>query len=62
MSTIPAAKTVYGGSRAGGRNGTFRTMGFIQIIEYETDRFDEIKALGDESMEGSEMPPGFRMR
>ncbi len=36
-------------------------MGFIQIIEYETDRFDEIQALGDENMEGTEMPPGFRM-
>jgi quinol monooxygenase YgiN len=36
-------------------------MGFIQIIEYETDRFDEIKALGDANLEGREMPSGFRM-
>jgi hypothetical protein len=36
-------------------------MGFIQIIEYETDRPDEIRALGEANMEGGEMPPGFRM-
>jgi hypothetical protein len=37
-------------------------MSFIQIIEYETDRPDEIKALGDARM--AEMPepqPGFRL-
>jgi hypothetical protein len=37
-------------------------MSFIQIIEYETDRPDEMKALGDARM--AEMPPppdGFRL-
>jgi hypothetical protein len=36
-------------------------MSFIQIIEYETDRPDEIRALGEARM--TEMPepaPGFR--
>ena len=36
-------------------------MGFIQIIEYETDRPDEIRALGDANMAEGEMPQGFRM-
>jgi hypothetical protein len=36
-------------------------MAFIQIIEYETDRPDEIQALGDANMADSEMPQGFRM-
>jgi hypothetical protein len=37
-------------------------MGFIQIIEYETERPDEIRALGDERMEADGAPPpGFRM-
>ncbi len=37
-------------------------MSFIQIIEYETDRADEIRALGDARM--GEMPEpeaGFRL-
>jgi hypothetical protein len=37
-------------------------MGFIQIIEYETDRPDELRALGEARM--GEMPepqPGFRL-
>jgi hypothetical protein len=37
-------------------------MSFIQIIEYETDRPDEIKALGEARMtEMPEAPPGFRL-
>jgi hypothetical protein len=37
-------------------------MSFIQIIEYETDRADEIKALGDARMaEMPEPPAGFRL-
>jgi hypothetical protein len=37
-------------------------MGFIQIIEYETDRPDEVKALGDQRMaEAGTPPPGFRL-
>jgi hypothetical protein len=37
-------------------------MSFIQIIEYETDHPDEIKALGDARMgEAPETPPGFRL-
>jgi len=37
-------------------------MGFIQIIEYETDRPDEIKALGEARMaQMPEAPPGFRL-
>ena len=34
-------------------------MGFIQIIEYETDRPDEMMALGNENMEGASGPPPF---
>ncbi|GID94038.1 hypothetical protein ACFQFC_09730 [Amorphoplanes digitatis] len=37
-------------------------MGFVQIIEYETDRPDEIQALGDEQIaRAGETPPGFRL-
>jgi hypothetical protein len=37
-------------------------MGFIQIIEYETDRPDEMWALGEaRSAEMGEPPPGFRL-
>jgi hypothetical protein len=37
-------------------------MSFIQIIEYETDRPDEIKALADARMaQMPEAPPGFRL-
>ena len=37
-------------------------MGFIQIVEYETDRPDEIKALGEaRRAEMPEAPPGFRL-
>ena len=34
-------------------------MGFIQIIEYETDRPDEMMALGNENMDGASGPPPF---
>jgi hypothetical protein len=34
-------------------------MGFIQIIEYETDRPDEILALGNENMQRAGGPPPF---
>jgi len=37
-------------------------MGFIQIIEYETDHPDEIQALGDARMaDMGDPPPGFRL-
>ena len=37
-------------------------MSFIQIIEYETDRADEMMALGEAQMaEAPEAPPGFRL-
>jgi hypothetical protein len=37
-------------------------VSFIQIIEYETDRPDEIKALGDARMAQMPEPPaGFRL-
>ena len=37
-------------------------MSFIQIIEYETDRPDEMMALGEANMaEMPEAPPGFRL-
>jgi len=37
-------------------------MSFIQIIEYETDRADEIRALGEARMaEMPEPPAGFRL-
>lgn len=37
-------------------------MTFIQIIEYETDRPDEMRALGEARMaEMPESPPGFRL-
>ncbi len=37
-------------------------MSFIQIIEYETDRADEMKALGDARMAQMPEPPaGFRL-
>jgi hypothetical protein len=37
-------------------------MGFIQIIEYETDRPDEMWALGDARIaEMGDPPPGFRL-
>ncbi|MEV6305207.1 hypothetical protein AB0M02_37745 [Actinoplanes sp. NPDC051861] len=38
-------------------------MGFIQIIEYETDRPEEMRALGDARMAeaGNTVPPGFRL-
>ena len=32
-------------------------MSFIQIIEYETDRADEMKALGDARMAEMPEPP-----
>jgi hypothetical protein len=39
-----------------------KAMSFIQIIEYETDRADEIKALGEARMaQMPEAPPGFRL-
>src|ERR1700754_5290038 len=38
------------------------TMSFIQIIDYETDRPDEMKALGQSRMaQMGEQPPGFRL-
>src|SRR5690242_13927170 len=37
-------------------------MSFVQIIEYETDRPDEVWALGEaRSAEMGEAPPGFRL-
>lgn len=37
-------------------------MGFIQIVEYETGRPDEMWALGEERIAGmGETPPGFRL-
>ena len=37
-------------------------MSFIQVIEYETDRADEIRALGEARMaQMPEAPPGFRL-
>jgi hypothetical protein len=37
-------------------------MSFIQIIEYETDRPDEMRALGEARMaQMPEAPPGFRL-
>jgi hypothetical protein len=37
-------------------------MTFIQIIEYETDRFDEIMALGEQwRSQMPEVPEGFRL-
>ncbi|BEL02826.1 hypothetical protein Q0Z83_010170 [Actinoplanes sichuanensis] len=37
-------------------------MGFIQVIEYETDRPDEMWALGEERIAGmGDIPPGFRL-
>jgi hypothetical protein len=37
-------------------------MSFIQIIEYETDRADEILALGEaRASEMGDPPPGFRL-
>jgi hypothetical protein len=37
-------------------------VSFIQVIEYETDRPDEIMALGEAQMaEAPEAPPGFRL-
>jgi hypothetical protein len=37
-------------------------MSFVQIIEYETDRPDEMWALGDSRMaQMGEAPPGFRL-
>jgi hypothetical protein len=37
-------------------------MTFIQIIEYETDRPDEMRALGEANMaDMPEAPPGFRL-
>jgi hypothetical protein len=37
-------------------------MTFIQIIEYETDRPDELWALGEaRSKEMGDTPPGFRL-
>jgi quinol monooxygenase YgiN len=37
-------------------------VGFVQVIEYETDRADEIMALGeDQRSEMSETPEGFRV-
>jgi hypothetical protein len=36
-------------------------MSFVQIVEYETDRPDEMKALGDARMaEAPDPGPGFR--
>jgi len=34
-------------------------MSFIQIIEYETDRPDEMQALGDARMQADAGPPPF---
>jgi hypothetical protein len=34
-------------------------MGFIQIIEYETDRPDEMMALGQANMDAQGGPPPF---
>jgi hypothetical protein len=37
-------------------------MSFIQIIEYETDRPDQMQALGEARIaETSDPPPGFRL-
>jgi hypothetical protein len=37
-------------------------MSFIQIIEYETDRPDEMRALGDSRIaEMGDVPEGFRL-
>jgi quinol monooxygenase YgiN len=37
-------------------------MSFVQIIEYETDRPDEVSALGEtRSAEMGDPPPGFRL-
>lgn len=37
-------------------------MSFIQVIEYETDRADEIEALGNARMAAMPEPqPGFRL-
>lgn len=37
-------------------------MSFIQIIEYETDRHDEMMALGQaRTAEMGDPPPGFRL-
>jgi hypothetical protein len=37
-------------------------MSFIQIIEYETDRPEEMRALGEAQMaQMPEAPPGFRL-
>jgi hypothetical protein len=37
-------------------------MSFIQIIEYETDRPDEMRALGEARMaQAPDAPPGFRV-
>ncbi|GAB1640034.1 hypothetical protein [Krasilnikovia sp. MM14-A1259] len=37
-------------------------MSFVQIIEYETDRPDEMFALGDSRMAGlGDAPEGFRL-
>jgi hypothetical protein len=37
-------------------------MSFIQVVEYETDRADEIKALGEARMaQMPAAPPGFRL-
>lgn len=37
-------------------------MTFVQIIEYETDRPDEVRALGESrSSEMGDPPPGFRL-
>jgi hypothetical protein len=37
-------------------------MSFIQIIEYETDRPDEMQALGEARIgEMGDPPPGFRL-
>jgi hypothetical protein len=57
LSTIFASKQLMNQAE----NGTFRAMAFIQIIEYETDQPDEIKALGDARMSEGDMPQGFRM-
>ena len=37
-------------------------MSFVQVIEYETDRPDEIRALGEsQQSEMGEAPEGFRL-
>ncbi|GIF43745.1 hypothetical protein [Actinoplanes xinjiangensis] len=37
-------------------------MAFIQIVEYETDRPDEMWALGEQHIGGlGDTPPGFRL-